>query len=91
MFANLLQLITRRPPSDHESAFVEEVRLLEHARPRNRRLEKMILACWLLIAVKCALVVWLVNAYHLRLNPLWVNGPTVVFALMCTAAYYWHE
>lgn len=89
MFANLLQVITRRPPSDHDSAFVEEVRLVDHVRPRNRQVERLILVCWIAIAIKCALVVWLVGRYHLRLDPLWVNGPTVFFALMCTAAYYW--
>ena len=77
MFANFLQLITGRPPTEHEQGFVEEVHLVNHARPRNRRAEKLFLVCWLLIAVKCFLVVWLVDKYHMNFSPLWVNGPTV--------------
>ena len=91
MFANFLQLITGRPPAEHERGFVEEVRLVEHARPRNRRAEKLFLICWLLIAVKCFLVVWLVDKYHMNFSPLWVNAPTVCFALVCTAVYYFYD
>lgn len=91
MFANLIQIITRRPPSDHGRAFVEEVRLVDHVIPRNPRVERLILVCWFLIVGKCALVIWLIGKYHMKLNPLWVNGPTVFFALMCTAAYFWRE
>jgi hypothetical protein len=91
MFANLLQLLTGRPPNDQERHFVEEVRLIDHVPPRNLRVEKLILGCWVLIAVKCALVVWLVGKYHMKLNPLWVNAPTVMFGLLCTAVYYCRE
>ena len=91
MFANLLQLLTRRSPTDHDTSFVEEVRLVDHLPPRNPRLEKLILICWVLIAAKCYLVVWLVTKYHMKLNPLWVNAPTVAFALMCTAVYFWRD
>lgn len=91
MIPNLLQLITRRPPSDYDRGFVEEVRLIESVPPRNPRVEKLILVCWLLIAVKCWLVVWLVDKYHMKLDPLWVNAPTVAFALMCTAVYFWRD
>jgi hypothetical protein len=91
MFANLVQLITGRPPAEHESGFVEEVRLVEHRRPRNPRAEKLFLICWLLIAVKCALVVWLVDKYDMKFNALWVNAPTVAFALLCTAVYFFRD
>jgi len=91
MFANLLQLITRRPPTDHASSFVEEVRLMEHVRPRNPRAEKLFLICWLLIAGKCWLVVWLVEKYDMKFSPLWVNAPTVAFALLCTLVYLFRD
>lgn len=91
MISTLLQLITRRPPADYDRNFVEEVRLLEHRQRRNPRVEKLIFICWLLIAGKCALVVWLVERYHMNFSPLWVNAPTIFFALMCTAAYFWRE
>ncbi|MEO7598369.1 MAG: hypothetical protein ABIV50_05525 [Opitutus sp.] len=91
MFANLLQLITRRPPSDHMRGFVEEVRLVDHVPARNPRAEKLFLVCWILIAAKCGLIVWLIERYHMKLNPLWVNGPTIAFALLCTAVYFFRE
>lgn len=88
MISTLLQLITRRPPADYDQNFVAEVRV---RRQRNPRVEKLIVVCWLLIAAKCALVMWLVDHYNMDFSPLWVNAPTVFFALMCTAAYFWHE
>ncbi len=91
MFANLLQLITRRPPSDDALGFVEEVRLADHVPSRNPRAEKLFLICWLLIAGKCWLIIWLIEKYHMKLNPLWVNGPTVAFALLCTAVYFFRD
>jgi len=91
MFPNLVRLVTRRPPPDYDRGFVEEVRLVEFLPVRNRRVEKVILICWLLIAGKCWLVTWLVGKYHMNFAPLWVNGPTVFFALMCTAVFYFRR
>ena len=91
MIPNLLQLITRQPPPDYAREFVEEVRLAEYLPARNPRVEKFILICWLLIAGKCWMVSWLVAKYHMGLNPLWVNAPTVTFALLCTAMYFWRD
>jgi hypothetical protein len=91
MIPNLLRLLTRRPPADYERGFVEEVRLLDHLPPRNPRVEKLILFCWILIVLKCWLVVWLVGKYHMKFDPLWVNAPTVMAALMCTGAYFLRE
>ncbi len=91
MIPNLLQLITRRPPADYDRGFVEEVRLLERLPRRNPRVEKLLLWCWLLIAIKCWLVVWLVEKYAMKFDPLWVNGPTVASALLCTAVYFWGD
>lgn len=91
MFHNLLQAISGRAPLESEWRFVEEVRLVEHARVRNRRVEKLILGCWVAIAGKCGLVIWLVDKYHMPFDPLWVNAPTVGCALVCTALYFWHE
>jgi hypothetical protein len=91
MFANFIDLITRRPPAEYHRGFVEGVRLVDYRQPRNRRVEKIILVCWILIAAKCALVTWLVGKYHMNFDALWVNAPTVVFALMCTAVYFFRE
>jgi len=91
MFTSLLQLITRRPPPEYHREFVEEVRLADYLPKRNPRVEKLILVCWVLIAIKCLVVVWLVGKYHMRFDPLWVTAPTIIFGLMCTAAYYWRD
>ena len=59
---------------------------------RRRRVEKIIRICWAIIAVKSAAVVWVVRHYNLPFSPLWVIGPTVIFALLATALYlYWEE
>jgi hypothetical protein len=91
MFPNLLQLVTRQPPPDYDRGFVEEVRLIEYLPARNSRVEKLLLVCWILIAGKCWLVTWLIDKYHMKLNPLWVTAPTVMFALLCTAVYFWRD
>ena len=90
MFANLLQLITRRPPPDYERSFVQEVRVKERS-PRNPRIERLLLICWLVILVKCFLVIWLVAKYHMTFNADWIIVPTVISALVCTAAYIWRD
>ena len=92
MFANFLQLITGRPtpPHNYEEAFVEEVTV---RRPRIRRpgVERLLLGCWVAIAGKCWLTVWLIQKYHVPVHPLWVIAPTVLFALLCTAVYFRRE
>jgi hypothetical protein len=90
MFANLLHLISRRPPHTYENAFVERVTVTEKS-PRNRRVERLLIAGWALIAVKSILVVWAVHRWHVPFNPLWVIVPTVMFATLCTAVYLWRE
>ena len=90
MFANLLQLITRRPPPDYEQGFVQDVRVRQRS-PRNPRVERAIAAGWVLIVGKSFLVVWLVDKYHLNFNAGWVIVPTVISALLCTAVYFWRD
>ena len=90
MFANLLQLLTRRPPPDYEQGFVQDVRVRQRS-PRNPRVERAIAAGWVLIVGKSFLVVWLVDKYHLNFNAGWVIVPTVISALLCTAVYFWRD
>ena len=91
MFANLVDLVSRRPPTDYRRGFVESVKLVDYSPPRNAKVERIILLCWLFIAGKCWLVAWLVSKYHMNFDALWVNAPTVIFALMCTAIYFLRE
>jgi len=90
MFANLHRLISRRPPPDYDRAFVETVRVTSPTL-RHRRIERLILLAWLVIAAKCWLVLWAVEKYHVPVNPLWVIAPTIAFALLCTAVYFWRD
>lgn len=92
MFANLLQLITRRPQSsDYDHAFVKEIRITPPRELRNRRAERWIVAGWLLIAIKCTAIWWLIETYKVPIHPLWLVGPTVLFGLLATATYVWRD
>jgi hypothetical protein len=90
MFANLLQLITRRPPPDYSPEFIKEVNIRTRTR-RHPKVERLLWICWLLIIVKCVVVFWACAHYHVPFNPLWVVAPTVLFAAVCTAVYYWRD
>jgi hypothetical protein len=87
MLSNLFQLITRRPPASLDQVFVKDVHITR-SRPRSRKLERLILLGWVLIGVKSGLIIWAVHKYHVPIDPLWVIGPTVLFALLCTAVYF---
>jgi hypothetical protein len=88
VFPNPIPLMATRPPGDDPRRFVDDVRIVDTAPVRNRRVEKVLLLGWLAIAAKCALVAWLVGKYQMPFSPLWVNAPTVFFGLACTALYY---
>jgi hypothetical protein len=90
MFANLLQLITRRPPPDFEQGFVRDVHVTRR-RARDRRTERILLAGWVLILCKSFLMIWVVDKYHLKFNANWIIVPTVIAALLCTAVYFRRE
>jgi len=92
MFANLLQLITRRPPAeDYDHAFVKEVRIDPPRETRNPRAERWIIVGWVLIAVKCTAIWWAIVTYHVPIHPMWLVGPTVLFGLLATAVYVWRD
>lgn len=85
MFADIFQ--SRRPTPRYEHAFVEELSVRE-VTPPDPRVEKLILICWVLIAIKHVAVIWAVYHYHIPFHQLWVNAPTWVFATAATAVYY---
>ncbi len=87
MFANLLQWITRRDPDEPDHAFVAEVHATRPV-PRDPRVEKIILLCWVLIAVKHVAVIWAVHHYPVPFHQLWINAPTFLLGLVATLAYY---
>jgi hypothetical protein len=89
MLVDFFQWIARRPSPDYERAFVKDVRVRDE--PGSVRVERIILICWLLIAVKHVAVIWAVHYYHVPFHQLWVNGPTWLLAALATAVYYLRE
>ena len=88
MFANLLQLITGRPPPEMEGrAFIQEVRV-HQVEPRNPKVERLIFICWILIAIKHVLVIWVCRHYPVPFHQLWVNFPTWLLGVLATGIYY---
>lgn len=89
MFPNLLALITGQPPPELERrAFVETVHV-EEREQRNPRVERMILVCWILIAVKHVAIIWAVHRYAVPFHQLWVNFPTWLLGVLATGIYFW--
>jgi hypothetical protein len=87
MFANLLHYFSRRAAGDVDTDFITEVRVRRPV-PANPRAEKIILVCWVLIAVKHVAVIWAVHHYAVPFHQLWVNFPTFLLGLVATWAYY---
>jgi hypothetical protein len=89
MFANLLQLISRRPPTPEigHHAFVEEVRVADQP-VRNPRMVRLIAIGWLLIAVKHVAIIWAVWRYHVPFHQLWINFPTWLLGVLATVIYF---
>jgi len=90
MLADFFQWISRRPAPAYEQAFVRDVRVRQRE-PVSPRVARLILACWILIAIKHVAVIWAVHHYHVPFHQLWVNAPTWIFATAATALYYWRE
>ena len=86
MFTNLFPFARRASPS-YESRFVEEVRV-SGPPSRNRRVERLFIICWILIAIKSAVIFWAVHHYRIPFSALWVVAPTVVFAALVTYVYW---
>lgn len=87
MFANLIQLLTRRPPEGYDHAFVEDVHVHRRA-GRNRRSEALLLLGWLLIGLKTWATFWFVDTYHMPFNAWWIVLPTLFAAAVCTWIYW---
>lgn len=90
MLADLFQWIVRRQTPAYEQAFVEGVQVRQPRRP-SPRVERLILICWILIAIKHVAVIWAVHHYHVPFHQLWVNAPTWLLATMATGVYYLRE
>ncbi len=88
VLANLFSLFTRRTTAeDYHRAFVVDVRPVVPREPRSRRTEQFIAVGWVLVALKCWGVWWLVEHYHLPVRAWWINGPTLAAATLTTVVY----
>ena len=56
-----------------------------------RRVRWFMTIAWVLIAMKCVLVWWAMNHWNVPFHPLWVIGPTLMFAALVTAIWATHE
>lgn len=89
MIPNLVRLLTGRPAPDVErSAFVEHTQVADRESP-NPAVERLILVCWILIAIKHVTVIWAVHHYAVPFNQLWVNFPTWLLGVLASGIYYW--
>lgn len=91
MFADLLILFHRRPPEDYDLAFVQHVDVRPAAEPRDPRVERLILICWVLIAIKHVAVIYACHHWRVPFHQLWVNAPTWILGVVATLVYYNHE
>jgi len=66
---------------------MESAVIHEHP-PSDRKTERLLLICWIVVALKCALVAWAVPHYHIPFSALWVIVPTLIFMATVTAAFY---
>jgi hypothetical protein len=89
MLANLTHWFPHRPHSPNPG-FIEDVKVTRLGR-RNRHIELIFIVCWILIAVKCVFVAWAVQHYRMPFSPMWVIGPTVAFAALATAIYFFRD
>ena len=90
MFADFFQWHNRRPPEAYEQAFIADVAVRQPV-PRDPRLEKLILLCWGLIAVKHVAVIWAVHRYAVPFHQLWINAPTFLLGLLATLVYHFRR
>jgi uncharacterized integral membrane protein len=89
MFSNLVQLIIGRPaPALARQGFIEDVHVADRE-PRRPGVERLILVCWILIAIKHVAVIWAVHHYAVPFHQLWVNFPTWLLGVLATGIYYW--
>ncbi|MBI5424176.1 MAG: hypothetical protein HZA32_08805 [Opitutae bacterium] len=89
MLTGLTQWLARRPATSgaYADAFVRGVAVEEPRTPRDPRLMRFILICWLLIAVKHVAVIWAVHHYHMPFHQLIVNFPTWLIGTVATTLY----
>lgn len=46
---------------------------------------------WVIIAVKCVIVWWAMVHWSVPLHPMWIVGPTLIFASLASALWLTHR
>jgi hypothetical protein len=90
MFPNSLSPKLGRKAGSYERHFIRDVAIRSRP-PRNPRVERLIMAGWIVILAKSYGVLWIFSHYQVPVSPLWVIAPTVAFACLCTAVYHWRH
>lgn len=90
MLTALLQLVLRRVPAGYERAFIRGVEVKVPV-VRNPWVERLILAGWLLVVVKCFVIIWAIDHWAVPFHPYWIIAPTIMMAALSTAIYYWRH
>jgi len=89
MFASFLHLLARRPVSGpNHDPFVTRV-IVRERDARHPRVERLIFACWVLIAVKHVAIIWACQHYPVPFHQLWINFPTWLLGALATGIYLW--
>lgn len=57
----------------------------------SRRARWFMTVAWVVVLVKCVVVWWAMLHWHMATHPIWVVGPTLIFAALVTAIWLTHE
>lgn len=90
MFADFFHFKSRLNSPDYPDPIITAA-VVRPPEPRNPRVERIILLCWGLIAVKHIAVIWVVSHYAVPFHQLWINAPTFLLGLLATLVYYGDE
>lgn len=88
VFSSLVQLITGRRPAQVSSGGFREPAAAFPPERRSPRVERFILLCWILIAIKHVAILWAAHNHPVPFDPLWVNLPTWLLGALATGVYY---
>jgi hypothetical protein len=45
---------------------------------------------WFIILVKCIVVAWAIEHWHMPFHPAWIIGPTIAFAALASLLWMTH-
>jgi hypothetical protein len=84
VFLRLLRLGS--PSHAYERAFVRDI-AVSTVEPRSRRVERLLVLGWVLIALKSLLTAWAVQRYGIPIRASWIILPTLAMGAACTWLY----